>query len=112
MLCWKFTGSIFNWLKDTGLIKVVNRVKCGNKQPLRAYEDLKAFKIYLLDVVIPVEAKAGINVKAQSLKVYMKEYNPKFAIRYSLLNIKFNNKILNIPLYAIWNTENYIEEIN
>ena len=27
-------------------------------------------------------------------------------------NIKFNNKILNIPLYAIWNTENYIEEIN
>ena len=167
-----------NWLKDTGLIKVVNRVKCGNKQPLKAYEDLKAFKIYLLDVgllrvlcelpyetiiekdiiynefngllteqfvlqelgnikkvntiyywsnefqseidfvfayknlIIPVEAKAGINVKAQSLKVYMKEYNPKFAIRYSLLNIKFNNEILNIPLYAIWNTENYIKEIN
>ena len=42
----------------------------------------------------------------------MKEYNPKFAIRYSLLNIKFDNKILNIPLYAIWNTENYIREIN
>ena len=167
-----------NWLKDTGLIRVVNRVKCGNKQPLKAYEDLKAFKIYLLDVgllrvlcelpyetiiekdaiynefngllteqfvlqelgnvkkvntiyywsnefqsevdfvfayknlIIPIEAKAGINVKAQSLKVYMKEYNPKFAIRYSLLNIKFDNKILNIPLYAIWNTENYIKEIN
>ena len=167
-----------NWLKDTGLIRVVNRIKCGNKQSLKAYEDLKAFKIYLLDVgllrvlcelpyetiiekdaiynefngllteqfvlqelgnvkkvntiyywsnefqseidfvfayknlIIPVEAKAGINVKAQSLKVYMKEYNPKFAIRYSLLNIEFNNKILNIPLYAIWNTENYIKEIN
>ena len=39
-----------NWLKDTGLIRVVNKVKCGNKQPLKAYEDLKAFKIYLLDV--------------------------------------------------------------
>ena len=167
-----------NWLKDTGLIRVVNRIKCGNKQSLKAYEDLKAFKIYLLDVgllrvlcelpyetiiekdaiynefngllteqfvlqelgnvkkvntiyywsnefqseidfvfayknlIIPVEAKAGINVKAQSLKVYMKEYNPKFAIRYSLLNIEFNNKILNIPLYAIWNTEHYIKEIN
>ena len=167
-----------NWLKDTGLIRVVNRVKCGDKQPLKAYVDLKAFKIYLLDIgllrvlcelsyetiiekdsiynefngllteqfvlqelgnikkvntiyywsnefqseidfvfayknlIIPVEAKAGINVKAQSLKVYMKEYNPRFAIRYSLLNIKFNNKILNIPLYAIWNTENYIKEIN
>ena len=166
-----------NWLKDTGLIRVVNRVKCGDKQPLKAYEDLKAFKIYLLDIgllrvlcelpyetiiekdsiytefngllteqfvlqelgnvkkvntiyywsnefqsevdfvfayknlIIPVEAKAGINVKAQSLKVYMKEYNPKFAIRYSLLNIKMDNNILNIPLYAIWNTENYLKEI-
>lgn len=167
-----------NWLKDTGLIRIVNRVKCGDKQPLKAYEDLKSFKIYLLDVgllrvlcelpyetiinadaiynefngllteqfvlqelkninkvntiyywsnefqsevgfvfayknlVIPVEAKAGVNVKAQSLKVYMKEYNPKFAIRYSLLNITLDNNILNIPLYAIWNTENYIKDIN
>ena len=166
-----------NWLKDTGLIKVVNRVKCGDKQPLKAYADLKAFKIYLLDVgllrvlcelpyetiiegdaiynefngllteqfvlqelknikkvntvyywsnefqsevdfifayksmIIPVEAKAGINVKAQSLKVYIKEYNPKIAIRYSLLNIKLDNNILNIPLYAIWNTEDYLKEV-
>lgn len=166
-----------NWLKDTGLIRVVNRVKCGDKQPLKAYADLKAFKIYLLDVgllrvlcelpyetiiegdaiynefngllteqfvlqelknikkvntvyywsnefqsevdfifayksmIIPVEAKAGINVKAQSLKVYIKEYNPKIAIRYSLLNIKLDNNILNIPLYAIWNTEDYLKEV-
>ncbi len=166
-----------NWLKDTGLIRVVNRVKCGDKQPLKAYADLKAFKIYLLDVgllrvlcelpyetiiegdaiynefngllteqfvlqelknikkvntvyywsnefqsevdfifayksmIIPVEAKAGINVKAQSLKVYIKEYNPKIAIRYSLLNIKLDNNILNIPLYAIWNTEDYLKEL-
>lgn len=166
-----------NWLKDTGLIRVLNRVKCGNKQPLKAYEDLKAFKIYLLDVgllrvlcelpyetiinadaiynefngllteqfvlqelkkiskvntiyywsnefqsevdfvfayknlIIPAEAKAGINVKAQSLKVYMKEYKPKLAIRYSLLNITLDNNILNIPLYAIWNTENYLKEV-
>ena len=27
-------------------------------------------------------------------------------------DIKFDNNILNIPLYAIWNTENYIKEIN
>jgi len=60
------------------------------------------------NLIIPVEAKAGINVKAQSLKVYMKEYNPKLAIRYSLLNLKLNNNIFNIPLYAIWNTENYL----
>jgi len=167
-----------NWLKDTGLIRLVNRVKCGDKQPLKAYEDLKAFKLYLLDVgllrvlcelpyetiinkdaiynefngllteqfvlqelknihkintiyywsnefqsevdfifayknlIIPVEAKAGINVKAQSLKVFMNQYKTKLAIRYSLLNIELNNNILNIPLYAIWNTKNYLEEEN
>lgn len=166
-----------NWLRDTGLIRIVNRVKSGDKQPLKAYVDLKSFKIYLLDIgllrvlcelpyetiinadaiynefngllteqyvlqelkniskintiyywsnefqsevdfvfayknlIIPVESKAGVNVKAQSLKIYIKEYNPKFAIRYSLLNIALDNNILNIPLYAIWNTENYIEEV-
>ena len=26
-----------NWLKDAGLIRVVNKVKCGNKQPLKSY---------------------------------------------------------------------------
>ena len=38
------------WLSDAGLIRIVNRVKCGDKQPLKAYEDLKSFKIYLLDI--------------------------------------------------------------
>lgn len=165
-----------NWLRDTGLIRMVNRVKCGDKQPLKAYEDLKSFKIYLLDVgllrvlcelsyetiisadaiynefngllteqfvlqelkninkinsiyywtneftsevdfvfayknlIIPVEAKSGVNVKAQSLKVFMNEYKTKLAVRYSLLNITLDNNILNIPLYLIWNTEYYLKE--
>ena len=164
-----------NWLRDTGIIRVVNRVKCGDKQPLKAYEDLKAFKIYLLDIgllrvlselsyeliissdaiynqfngllteqfvlqelsnikkiksiyywsneytskvdfvfaykdyIVPVEAKAGINVKSQSLRVFINEYSTKLALRYSLQNLKRDNEILNIPLYVIWNTEKYIE---
>ena len=166
-----------NWLHDTGLIRIVHRVKCGDKQPLKAYEDLKAFKIYLLDIgllrtlceldyetvinkdaiynefngllteqfvlqeleniekvntiyywtndftseidfvfsyknlILPIEAKSGINVKAQSLKVFMNQYNTKLAIRYSLLNITLDNNILNIPLYLIWNTKYYLEEV-
>ena len=63
------------------------------------------------NLILPVEAKAGINVKAKSLKNYINEYKPKIALRYSLLNIKYDNNILNIPLYSIWNTENYIEEV-
>ena len=165
-----------NWLKNSGLIRMVNRVKCGDKQPLKAYEDLKAFKIYLIDIgllrvlceldyetiinkdaiynefngllteqfvlqeinninkintiyywtndytsevdfvisyknlIIPIEAKAGINVKSQSLKVFMNEYNTKLAIRYSLLDLSLNDNKLNIPLYCIWNTEKYLNE--
>lgn len=164
-----------DWLKNTGLVRIVNRVKCGNKQPLKAYTDLKSFKMYLLDIgllrvlcelpyeaivngdviyeefngllteqfvlqelsninkintiyywsneyssevdfvisyknyIIPIESKAGVNVRAQSLKVYLNEYNPKIAIRYSLLNILKDGDILNIPLYTIWNTKNYLE---
>ena len=165
-----------NWLESTGLIRIVNRVKCGDKLPLKAYEDLKAFKIYLLDIgllrvlceldyetiinkdtiynefngllteqfviqelkninkintvyywtneytsevdfvfsyknlIIPVEAKSGINVKSQSLKIFMNEYNTKLAVRYSLLNLKKDDNKLNIPLYCIWNTDFYISE--
>jgi len=172
----EYEGAI-NWLRDAGLIRNVSRVKCGNKLPLKAYEDLKSFKIYLLDIgllrvlcelsyetiveqenifkefngllteqfvlqelnainkintiyywsndfqseidfvfgvkslIIPVEAKAGVNVKAKSLRVFMNEYDTKFALRYSLQNLSKDNDILNIPLYTIWNTEKYIEYI-
>lgn len=37
------------WLKDAGLIRRVGLVKSG-LVPLKAYEDLKSFKLYLLDV--------------------------------------------------------------
>ena len=63
------------------------------------------------NLIIPVEAKAGINVKSKRLKVFMDEYKTKLAIRYSLLNVTLDNNLLNIPLYAIWNTENYLSGI-
>lgn len=165
-----------NWLENSGLVRITNRVKCGDKQPLKAYEDLKSFKIYLIDIgllrvlceldyetiidkdaiynefngllteqfvlqelkninkintiyywsndftsevdfvfsyrnlIIPVEAKAGVNVKSQSLKVFMNEYNTELAIRYSLLNLTLDKNRLNIPLYCIWNTEYYLNK--
>lgn len=37
------------WLNDCGLVHKVSRVNAG-RLPLKAYEDLKAFKLYLLDV--------------------------------------------------------------
>lgn len=38
-----------NWLRDSGLIYKVNRIS-KPELPIRAYEDLSAFKLYVLDV--------------------------------------------------------------
>ena len=57
-----------------------------------------------------MEAKSGINVRARSLKNFMQEYNTELALRFSLLNLVENDKILNIPLYLMWNTIKYIDK--
>ncbi|MCD8110603.1 MAG: AAA family ATPase [Clostridiales bacterium] len=163
------------WLKDSGLIRKAGRVS-GGRIPLKAYEDLKAFKIYYLDVgllrisceiepdiildeqavfrefmgslteqfvlqelqtvqiapgiyywsensrsevdfifqyhnnIIPVEAKAGLSVHAQSLRVFCKKYEPKFAIRTSLRNYRVNDGLINLPLYLLWNCKAVLDE--
>ncbi|MDR1518188.1 MAG: AAA family ATPase [Dysgonamonadaceae bacterium] len=49
--------------------------------------------------IVPIEVKSGLNVKAQSLKVYRKKYDPELSIRFSLQPFENNNGMLNIPLY-------------
>jgi predicted AAA+ superfamily ATPase len=49
--------------------------------------------------IIPVEAKASINLKAKSLKVYMGYYKPKTALRFSLSPLRRGKELLDIPLY-------------
>ena len=51
------------------------------------------------DIVIPVEVKSGMNLNAKSLRSFREKYNPQIAIRTSLNNLKFDNGLLNIPLY-------------
>lgn len=58
------------------------------------------FVLYNNDGIIPVEVKANDNVGSQSLNVYMKRYNPKYAIRISTKNFGYANNIKSIPLYA------------
>ena len=165
------------WLIDSGLIRRVGRITKG-ALPLKAYEDLKSFKLYHLDIgllrvmselspqtitesirvfeefkgalteqfvlqelssflgirsiyywtsdataevdfifsdgrrVIPVEAKASENIQAQSLKVYRAKYETILAIRTSLSNLRFDNGLLNLPLYVLWNFENYKAQLN
>ena len=55
-----------------------------------------------VDGLIPIEVKSGNNVKSASLNMYINEYKPKYAIRFSTRNFGFENNIKSIPLYAVF----------
>jgi predicted AAA+ superfamily ATPase len=159
------------WLLDSGLLRKVGRITKA-AIPLKAYEDLKAFKLYHLDVgllrvmselppaaildgfkifeefkgalteqfvlselagkrfirgiyywtsaataevdfvfadgknIYPVEVKAGENLRSRSLKVYRERYEPTLSIRTSLSNLRLEEGLLNIPLFALFHLEN------
>lgn len=154
------------WLSDCGLVHKVSRVNTAGI-PLKAYEDLKAFKLFIVDVgllgcmvglhqrtfldgnelfsefkgalteqyvcqqlktiddlniyyytnnrgscevdfvvdnggsIIPVEVKAETNLKAKSLKTYRERFNPEISVRTSMTDYKQEDRLLNLPLYAI-----------
>ena len=163
------------WLKASGMIRRVGLVS-GGKLPLKAYEDLKAFKIYHLDVgllrvlceiepqiildseavfkefsgalteqyvlqelqamemasniyywsegatsevdfifsyrncIVPLEAKAGFVVHAQSLRVFCDKYKPDIAVRTSLKGFRIDKQLLNLPLYQLWNIKRILSD--
>lgn len=51
--------------------------------------------------ILPLEVKAGINPRSKSMKAYMEKYNPEYFYRTNLLNLKYDGRVVNIPLYAI-----------
>ena len=59
------------------------------------------FVIQLDSQIIPVEVKAGINLKAKSLNVYKEKFNPDILVRTSLADYKKSDNLCDIPLYMI-----------
>jgi len=53
------------------------------------------------DRILPLEVKAGINPRSKSLRSYDVQFQPSRLMRTSLLNLKKDGKIVNLPLYAI-----------
>lgn len=51
--------------------------------------------------VIPIEVKAGENLKAKSFKTFCEKYRPKKAVRTSLSDYKEESWMINVPLYGI-----------
>ena len=51
--------------------------------------------------IIPLEVKAAENLQSKSLKSYCTKYSPKVAIRTSMSDYRQEEKLTNLPLYAI-----------
>lgn len=59
------------------------------------------FIIQRANLVISVEVKASVNLKAKSLASYRQKYQPKISIRTTLAGFEVNNGLYNLPLYLI-----------
>ena len=57
---------------------------------------------------VPVEVKAGMNLRSKSLAFYCEKYNPSVAVRISLRNLKHDGRTLNVPLYAIQSVPRFL----
>ena len=53
------------------------------------------------DGIIPLEVKAGVNPRSKSLRSYDDQFTPPCLARTTLLNLKRDGKICNLPLYAV-----------
>ena len=51
--------------------------------------------------VFPLEVKAGVNPKSKSLRSFDAQFAPPLLVRSTLLNLKKDARLLNIPLYAV-----------
>lgn len=49
--------------------------------------------------VIPIEVKSGTSITGKSLIEYNKKYSPELRIRFSMLNIKKDDNLINLPLF-------------
>ncbi|MBQ7673438.1 MAG: ATP-binding protein [Alphaproteobacteria bacterium] len=59
--------------------------------------------------IIPIEAKASINLRAKSLKAYINYYEPPVALRTSLTRLGRNGNLYDIPLYLLGEFQNIIK---
>ncbi|MFM7034303.1 MAG: DUF4143 domain-containing protein, partial [Planctomycetia bacterium] len=51
--------------------------------------------------VHPVEVKAGVNARSKSLASFRQQFRPSAALRASVLNLKADADVINIPLYLM-----------
>ena len=58
--------------------------------------------------IFPLEVKAGINPKSKSLRSYDQQFSPPILARTTLLNLKRDGRVLNVPLYAVFRLQRFL----
>lgn len=66
------------------------------------------FVVQQKQAVIPIEVKAEENLKAKSLKVYVEQFQPERAFRFSMADYREQDWLVNVPLYGIESIANNI----
>ncbi len=78
----------------------------GKESPAKAEVD------FVTDIngksITPIEVKSANNTRAKSLKVYMTENNPIYAVRTSLNQFRITDNLYDIPLYMISQIRNLL----
>ncbi|MDP0308620.1 ATP-binding protein [Glaesserella parasuis] len=59
------------------------------------------FVVQQKQAVIPIEVKAEENLKAKSLKVYVEQFQPEHAFRFSMADYRELDWLVNVPLYGV-----------
>ncbi|OSI09451.1 ATP-binding protein [Neisseria zoodegmatis] len=72
---------VFYWAAERGTAEVDFVLQCGQS-------------------VIPIEVKAEENLKAKSLKVYVEQFQPEQAVRFSMADYREQDWLVNVPLYG------------
>lgn len=63
------------------------------------------------DGIVPLEVKAEENLQAKSLKVFVRKYGVKNAVRTSMAGFREQDWLINFPLYNIGKLNEYLHEI-
>jgi hypothetical protein len=84
---------------------VLLQLKCAGFDPICYWTSLATAEVDFLvqdeTGIVPVEVKSGLNRTARSLRVYREKYRPELSVRTSLLNLRLDAGLLNLPLYLI-----------
>ena len=77
---------------------LANGIKCSRYWASGNKAEVEFIVQHGMDV-IPIEVKSGTSVTGKSLTEYNKKYSPSMRIRFSMLNLKRDDTLLNIPLF-------------